>query len=142
MALNTSPIFEKYPVIAAQALAAANTARDGSGTVTTLVTGASDGTRVDRITFISAQATAAANSAMVARVFISVDSGSTWNLFDEVAIPAVTASASAIGARVQFAYTNGILLKDATQKIGVTISVYAGVQDRVQVIAQGGDLTA
>lgn len=141
MAKNIAPIFESTPVIGVQNLAAANAARDGSGTVATLVTGGTDGTRVDAITFTSAQATAAANSAMVGRVFISIDSGSTWNLFDEIAIAAVTASNSAVGARNRISYPNGIILKDATHLIGVTISVYAGVQDRHTVIAQGGNFS-
>lgn len=142
MAKNTSPIFESTPRIESVALTAANTARDGTGTITTLSIGAADGTRIDSITFESAQATAAANSAMVGRVFISYNSGSTWFLFDEVAIIAATASNTAIGARNVLSYAQGIILKDTTQRIGVTISVRAGAQDDHHVTARGGDLTA
>jgi hypothetical protein len=142
MAKNTNPIFESTPVLGLVSLAAANTARNGSGTIATLVTGAADGTRVDAITFISAQASAAANSLMVGRVFLSTDSGATWTLFDETVIAATTASNTAAGARNRLTYSQGIKLKDTTHSIGVTISVYAGVQDRTSVIAEGGDLTA
>lgn len=139
MAKNTSPIFELTPIIAHAALTAANAARDGSGTITALVSGGTEGTRIDAITFVSAQATAAANSAMVGRVFLSTDSGTTYRLFDEVAIVATTASNSAVGARNRLTYAQGIILKDSTHRIGVTISVRAGAQDDHHVIAQGGD---
>jgi hypothetical protein len=142
MAKNTSPIFEKIPVLWLLALAAANAARDGSGTINVLGDGGTEGVRADRITASSAQATVAANSAMVGNIFLSTDSGVTWALFDSFAIPSVTASASAISARIQAAYTNGLILKDSTHKIGFTISVYAGVQDRMQIVLQGGDLAA
>lgn len=142
MAKNTSPIFELEPILGFAALTAANTARDGTGTVTTLVTGAAEGTRVDAITFTSAQATAAANSAMVGRVFLSTDGGTTWRLFDEIAISAITASNTAVGARNRLNYAQGILLRNANYKIGVTISVRAGAQDDHHVTAQGGDFAA
>lgn len=142
MAKNTNPPFENDPFIAVTSLTAAITARDGSGSPTTLVTGTTDGLRIDSITFISAQATAAANSAMVGRVFLSVDSGSTWTLYDEVAIAATTASNTAVGARQRLTYALGIKLLDSTYRIAVSISVYAGVQDRVSVIAEGGKLAA
>lgn len=142
MAKNNAPVFELVPRIEQVALTAANAARDGSGTVTSLVTGVADGTRIDAITFTSAQATAAANSANVGRVFLSIDSGTTWRLFDEIAIAAVTASNTAIGARNRLTYPQGIILKDTTHRIGVTIAVRAGAQDDHHVVAQGGDLGA
>lgn len=138
---NNVPV-ENDPFIAVQTLTAASTPRDGTATVTTLVTGTTDGLRIDEIIFESAQATAAANSAMVGRVFISIDSGSTWSLFDEVAIIAVTASNTAVGARNKLSYPNGIRLLDSTYKIGVAISVRAGVQDNTTVWALGGKLAA
>lgn len=140
MAANTSPIFELAPVIAVVSLAAANAARDGSGTVTTLITGNANGTRIDSIKFISAQATVAATSAMIYRLFLSIDSGTTWTLFDESAVATITTSATVIGPQSTFTFPNGLNLLDATYKVGVTISVYAGVQDRHSCIARGGTL--
>lgn len=138
---NNVPI-ENDPFIAVTTLTSASTPRDGTATVTTLVTGTTDGLRIDEIVFMSAQATAAANSAMVGRVFLSIDSGATWTLFDEVAIIAVTASNTNVGARNKLSYPSGIKLLDSTYRIGVAISVRAGVQDNTSVIASGGKLAA
>jgi glucose-6-phosphate isomerase len=138
---NNVPI-QNNSVIAKTALAAANTARDGSGTIVTLVSGVTDERRINEIVFISAQAAAAANSAMVGRVFLSIDNGATWSLFDEVKILAVTSSTTEVGARYSIPYPEGVILKDSNYKIGVTISVYGGVQDRFEVWALGGDFAA
>lgn len=141
MALNTTPVFETPTnTIGVATLAAANTARDGSGTITTLHTGSANGTRIDMIRFISAQATAAASASKVGRVFISSDGGTTWTLFDEVAITGTTSSTTAVGDKNEIIYSSGIILPSTSYKIGVTISVYGGVQDRVSVISRGGDL--
>lgn len=142
MAKNNNPVFGNTPVIGVANLTSANLANDGSGTITSIVTGSAEGTRIDSITFINSQASNAASSAMTGKVFISVDSGVTWTLFDEIAIATVTRSASAVGSRNVLSYSDGILLKDTTHQIGVAISVYAGVEDRTSVIARGADLGA
>lgn len=138
MAANTQPIFTLTPQNGLARLAAANTARDGSGSVTVAYTAGTNGAFVKKVTFTSAQLTAAASSAMVGRVFISTDGGTTWRLRSEVAITTVTASNTAIGATQVISYPDGLVLP-ASAKIGVTISVYAGVQDQMDVIVESGD---
>lgn len=49
MAANTKPIYPLTPVIGMGTIAAANTAKDGTGTVVTLFTAGVDGGRVDKI---------------------------------------------------------------------------------------------
>lgn len=142
MAINTNPIFSRIPNIGVATLTAANTARDGSGSITTLMTGAADGTRVDQIRFISAQATAAASANNVMRVWRSIDNATTWYLYEEQAETGTTASTTAIGAVTTFNFPNGIFLKNANHLIGVTMSVRAGAQDDHDVIGEGGDYTA
>jgi len=139
MAANTNPIFELVPNNGLVSITAANTAKDGSGTITPLITGGTNGTRVDTIRFISAQATPAASSNRVGRIFLSKDSGTTWNLVDEVVITGATSSNTAAGDKTDITYPNGFILKDSTQILGCAMSVYAGVQDRTNVIARGGD---
>ena len=138
MPLNNTPIFVGTPKTVSAEITAANPARDGSGTLVTLFTAGGNGSRVDFVTFNSAQASAAASSAMVGRVFITNTSGLNPVLLSEIALPTITASATAIGQTQTIFYSNGLLL-DAGQQLKVTISVYAGPQDKFQVIARGGD---
>lgn len=139
MAANTTPIFVGTPAMGFARLTGANTARDGSGTnIATLYTAATNGSRIDRITFTSAQATAAASSNMVGRVFVTDTAGANPRLRSEVAIATVTASNTAIGATQTINFTGGLILKSG-QILQVSISVYAGAQDQMDVIAEGGD---
>jgi hypothetical protein len=138
MAANVSPIFTLYPEVSSCTIAAANTARDGSGTLITLLTASIDGTRVERIKFTSAQATAAANSLMVCRVFITDSAGANPRLLEEIAFPAVTASDTVAGGTVTITFLGGLNLKSG-QIIKVSQSKYAGAQDQVHVIAQIGN---
>jgi hypothetical protein len=152
---NTSPVFALTPNNGKADISAANTARDGSGTLVTLITAGSSGTRVDWIKWTSAQATAAAvSAAMVVRVWVTDSNDANPELIAEGALPAVTATASAIGGWGIFDFVNGFfktatttleiginggLIVDASKKIKVTQSIYAGVQDRMSVISKAGD---
>lgn len=138
MAVTHQPIFVQTPKTGRLVLVAGNTARDGSGTVGSAYTAGANGAKIKRIRFTSAQATAAASSAMVGRVFISTDGGTTWDLLAEVVISAVTASATVVGSQSFITFADGLDIA-ASAVIGATISVYAGVQDRMQVIVEGGD---
>lgn len=138
MAVTHQPIFTQTPKLGFAELAAANTSRDGSGTIATAYTAGANGAYIKRVVFTSAQATAAASSAMVGRVWVSIDAGSTWKLKAEVAITTATASNTAIGATSTVSFSDGLQIA-ASALIGVTISVYAGVQDRMQVVVEGGD---
>ena len=142
MATNTSAIFTRIPKVGVATLTAANTARDGSGTITTIMAGAADGSRCDQITFMSAQATVGASANNVMRVWRSIDTGTTWYLYDELAESGLTSSQTAAGAKSVFTYPNRIFLKDTTHLIGVTMGIRASAADDHDVIAEGGDFTA
>jgi hypothetical protein len=95
MAANTAPIFSSLGDIewGTTALATANTAKDGTGTVLTAFTAdATNGGFVQRIRF----RTAGTNIATVARVFINNGSTNATaannTLFDEITLPASTLS--------------------------------------------------
>ena len=133
MAANTNPIFILTPNSPVVAMAAANTARDGSGTLVTLFTAGVNGSRVEAITFTSAQATAALNSAMVGRVFLTDNAGANPRLIGEITIPAATPSTTVIGTTVTFYPIGGAKNIVSGQIIKVTQSVYAGVQDQMHV---------
>jgi len=81
-------------------VSAANTNRDGTGTIVTVCAGATAGTRV---TSVTVQASVTTTAGMV-RLFLSTDTGTTWRLYREIPISAVTVGASTPGynARVEF----------------------------------------
>lgn len=138
MAANTQPIFALVPNCPVVALAAANTARDGSGTLVTLFTAGTNGSRVESITFTSAQATAAASSAMVGKVFLTDTAGANPRLISEIAIPTATPSTTVIGSTVNINYGNGLIINSG-QIIKVCQSIYASAADQMHVNARGGD---
>lgn len=139
MALTYQPPFTQIPEIGLATLVAANTARDGSGTITTVFTAGTDGALIKRIKFIPAQATAAAVGAKVCCVFISKDAGTTWHFYQEVAMATSTPSTTvaAVASTQTINFPDGLVI-DPNVQIGATITVYAGVQDRTQVILESG----
>ena len=138
MPANTTPIFILSGNIAIATIAAANTASDGSGTLVTLVTAGSNGARVDSVRFRNSQATAAASSNMVHRIFLTNDAGNTPTLIGEVATAAATRSVSAVGATSIFTFDQPVIMKSG-QLLRVIQSVYAGAQDRFDAFAYAGD---
>ena len=109
----------------------ANTAIDGSGTITPLISGASTGTRVLEI---DAQCAATSAAALI-NIFITTDSGSTWRLFDQITIAAATSSTTVKATRIIATYAN-LVLPDAATRLGVTTTI----SQSTNVIALGGDL--
>jgi len=138
MPANTLPIFTLTPNATTCTIAAANTARDGSGSLVTAFTAGSNGSRVDFITFTSSQTTAAASSARVQRVYLTDTAGLNPRLISEVAMSAVTASSTVIGAVQTITFTNGLVIASG-QIIKVSQSVYASAADNTDVIVRGGD---
>jgi hypothetical protein len=138
MAANTNPIFTLTPHCSGIKVAEANTASDGSGTLHSLFTAQTNGSRVERIIAINAQASAAASSANVIRVFITDADGVNPILRAEGALESATRSTTEVGAKTEFEFEGGLVLA-AGQIIKVCQSVYAGVQDVIAYTAEGGD---
>lgn len=130
--MATTPNFTSTSRLATASVSAANTNRDGTGTIVTVLTGVAAGTKVFEV---DVQMTVTSTAGMV-RLFLSSDTGATWKLFDEVAIAAATVSASVKGSRVATQYTN-LILPSASWVLGAaTHNAEASV-----VTALGGDLT-
>jgi hypothetical protein len=91
MTANLNPIFPLTPVIGLAQVTAANANRDGTGTIVAVLTGATDGTRIHRITIHAAVTTTLGT----VRLFIT--GGGVTRLWKEIAILAVTVSASVAG---------------------------------------------
>jgi hypothetical protein len=100
--MSTTPQFATTPRITIGQLSAANTNRDGSGTLVSIMTGVSTGTKVQEVVI---QATATTTAGMV-RLYLSSDSGTTNRLFDEFVISAITVGTSTAGFRVSKTYDN------------------------------------
>jgi hypothetical protein len=141
MAANTSPIFilsgNMVPT-STNRIVTANTASDGSGTLYTIITGTTNGTRIDGVRFRNSQTTAAASSIMVHRIFLTDASGTNPTLVGEVATAAATRSVSVIGATSTFTFDQPLILKSG-QLLRVCQSVYAGSNDQFDAIAFAGD---
>ena len=71
-------------------------------------------------------------------VFYSSDSGTTWNFLQEIAIATSTPSNTAVGTSAIIAFPDGLVIP-ANTLIGVTQTIYAGAQDRTQVIVEGSN---
>lgn len=92
MPANTSPIFPLTPQVNWATLTTANTATDGTGTVSTIFTAGTDGGRVDYIRCVAR----GTNVATVLRIFINNGSTNATaannTLIHEQVLPSTTAS--------------------------------------------------
>lgn len=88
MAANTTPQFIATGIISQAQVNAANTNRDGSGTLVTIATGGTAGTLLQLVRVVAEVTTTAG----MVRLFIN-NTSDTW-LFDELDVPAVTVSAT------------------------------------------------
>jgi hypothetical protein len=131
--MAANPGFVGTPTSSAVVLAAANTARDGSGTIQTLFTAGAGGARIDAIT-VKATGTTAAG-----QVLIWVDdtgAGTAWRLEDEVTVTVVTASNTVGSFRAAILFGGGLTLR-AGAIVGATTTIAQGFHVRVR---NGGSL--
>lgn len=138
MAANTIPIFCKQGNFLPERISAANTASDGSGSLVTLVTAAADGTRVEGVRFKNSQATAAASSANLFKIFLSDTSGANFRNVGEVIQAAATRSATVAGATSIYTFDQPIIMRSG-QILSVCQHVYAGAQDLTDALAFAND---
>jgi hypothetical protein len=131
--MAASPAFISTPRIGRVSLSTANTATDGTGTISDLIVGVSAGTR---ILSVNVQGTATTVASLV-NLFLF--DGTNWDLFDQITISATTGSNTVKGYRLVTAYTD-LVLPSASWKLGATLTV-APTTGTVRVAAFGGDLT-
>lgn len=86
--MATAPAYAATPRHAVGALAAANTNRDGTGTIVTVFTAGANGSRVDKLRINAKSSTTAG----VIRIFIH--DGTNYALWKEVLVTAATPSTS------------------------------------------------
>jgi len=133
--MSASPAFASTPRTGLAAITAANTARDGSGTLVDLLTGVTAGTRVDRVVFKSTGQPA--NSVILVWYF---DGTTNW-LYDEIVISGTPAAGSTTAAayRIERKYED-LVLAGSTHKLRVTATVVP-TSGQINAEAFGGDLT-
>ena len=132
---NTNPIFVNQGNFTPARIAAANNASDGSGTLETVVTASTDGTRVDGIRFINSQATAAAAGAKQYRIFLSDTLGANPRLIGEVAAAAATRNnTTVIGQTAIYTFDQPIIMQSG-QIMSVIQSIFLGGQDQTDACA-------
>lgn len=137
MATSPTAIFIQKVRHASIELAAANTARDGSGAINTVATVSADGAKVVKVKSLSSQASVAANSGMVICWWFSVDAGTTWRKLTEYGVPSVTSANDTPAAGGEETFED--LLLPPNTVIGVTQTLYAGAQDKMHHSVIYGD---
>lgn len=107
MAANTVPIFPKTLKCGVARISIGNSARDGTGDMSTVLTGGADGTRIDRVVIMAIQSTTLG----LVRLFIGDDAGSPniW-LYTEVPVSAITVSATQRPFTATLVFDRGLLL--------------------------------
>lgn len=91
MAVTATPVFAQAPVLSMGQVTTANTNRDGTtGTYVNIFTAGSNGARVEYIRVVATGTTTAG----VVRLFLSSDNGSTYRLWKEILVTAITPSTS------------------------------------------------
>ena len=138
MPANTTPIFTLTARTGGTTITAANTARDGSGTLVDCFTAGTNGTLLYRMTFTNASPSVGVAVAKVVRIWITDSSGANPTLYNEIALTATTSSNTVTGQTKQFVISDGLFLA-AGQKIQVTQSVRATAADDTDVVWEAGD---
>ncbi len=134
--MATAPAFTSTPRIGIATVSAANTARDGTGTIVDVITGVAAGTKVFEVVV---KATGDPADCTVT-LFISPDSGTTNHIWDEIDVGDPAAGSTTVTSfRASATYAN-LVLPSATHKLRAAITV-APTAGTVRVYAMGGDLT-
>lgn len=95
--MATAAQYAAVPRAAVAQVSTANTNRDGTGTLVTVLSGGANGTRVDDLVV---QAVGTTTAGMV-RLFLSLDGGTTNRLLREVAVSALTPSGTVPAFRAE-----------------------------------------
>ena len=143
MASNTKPVFPKTPLAAVgQTLLTANTAKDGTGTVVTLVTAGNDGAKFDGVNI----AYTGTSVATTLKLFLN-NGGATTTAANNTLIKTINVPANTLASEVNSAadfftaaLSGGSLMMPPNYKITACIGIT--VASAISVLGTAGDLTA
>jgi hypothetical protein len=135
MPAGTTPIFPITPASVAAQIATANTARDGTGTVGTILTAGANGTLID---FVRVKAQGNVSDGMI-RIFIH--DGSNYRLLDEIKVAATTRGATEpVWEFTWFPPTPpGVAPTGLVLKSGYSLRMSTHIGETFNVFAQAGD---
>lgn len=129
--MAASPVFVGTPAIGVNDVSTANTNRDGTGTIETIFTAGTDGSRVEEIV---CKATGDPADSVVT---IFLHDGSTYYLFDEFDLGNPAAASTTVeGYRVSRTYENLVLPNGWSVRAAITVALTSGV---INVFCLGGD---
>lgn len=134
MAKNEQPIFTKAPVIMMGAVTVANANLDGTGAIVSLGNGGADGARLD-VVEVKAEVTTTAG---MVRIFLSDDSGVTWELFAEIPVEAIVPAAAVEAFSAELIFSKPLNLPDTLWEIGASTEN----AEAMNVYVRGGSLSA
>lgn len=111
-----SPQFASLAISEVEQISTANTARDGTGGITTLVTGVSPGTIIEAVIARAAGTTTAG----MLRLFFREVSSDTWRILAELSVGAITPSATTQSFSGSFTLPAGQVYLPNGAQIGVS----------------------
>lgn len=130
MAANTNPIFTLTPKISGSPISVANTGRDGTGTLGTIISGSTNGTRISRVIV------QASGSVSAGTVRLFVYDGSDNFLYKEIAVT----SSGVSGSTPAFSYALELFGERAlVLPSGYSLKASTNNGENFYVIAEGGD---
>lgn len=101
--MASTPSYAASPLMQVAQISTANTARDGTGTIATVVTAGTNGCRIEEVVITATGTTTAG----VVRLFIN--DGTNTRLLAEVPITAITVGASTPGFTARLTFANLVL---------------------------------
>lgn len=131
--MATTPSFASTIKVGTGVLATSNTNRDGSGTLTTVYTAGTNGSRID---FLKITATGTTTAGMI-RLFIS--SGTNNYLYHEIPVLAITPSTSTEVFQTYLTSENNIDVMPIFLENGQSLKASTHNSETFNVIAFGGD---
>jgi len=127
--MASSPQFTNLPTIDVAQVSAANTNRDGTGTIVTISSGSTNGRRINKVTVRATGTTTAG----VVRLFIH--DGSNARLLKEILVTAITPSTTIETFTSTIEYSSGLILPT-----GYSLRASTNNAETFNIIAEGGDI--
>jgi hypothetical protein len=125
--MAASPAYTATPRTERATISAANTNRDGTGTIVNLFTAGTNGSRVERITITATETTTAG----IIRLYLY--DGTNTDLWKEIAVTSITPSGTVL------AFTSQLTSLAYILDSGKSIKVSTHNAETFKVIAEGGD---